>query len=195
MLSNEIWSFNLCVYQFIIFNFRNFLDKNKVERIKDKSGAPADLLDLYDNNKPTKIDLFSDRWDFAEHMDFFIPACARTAYTVSLGNKQSKTNIKKSISRELYDEMLDVELNDPDPVSVLFTFYLSNSLNVTITNNIICMLNESNYMLQCKLCLHFIFVYFISLLDSPSHHAQTRRRPLELLNVKKAINVWTLPLN
>lgn len=111
------------MFQFIKFNFRNFLDKNKVERIKDKSGAPADLLDLYDSEKPTKIDLFSDRWDFAEHMDFFIPACARTAYTVSLGNKQSKTNIKPAtILASYYDEMLDVELNDPDPVSVLFIF-------------------------------------------------------------------------
>lgn len=106
----------------VCFNFRHYLDNCKVERIKDKSGAPADLVDLYDSEKSTKFDLYSDRWDFAEHMDFFIPACARSAYTVSLGNKQAKTNLKPSTSRELYQEALDVELNDPDPVSVHLLF-------------------------------------------------------------------------
>lgn len=89
------------MYRFIIFNYRNFLDRNKVGRIKDKTGAPADLLDLYDSEKPTKIYLFNDRWDFAEHMDFFIPSCARNSYTVSMGNKQSKTNMKPTTSRKL----------------------------------------------------------------------------------------------
>lgn len=104
----------------IFFHFfhRNFLDKSKVQRIKDKSGAPADLLDLYDQEKPTTIDVFSERWDFASHMDFFIPACARSAYTVSLGNTQSKTNVKANASRKSdAAEMHEIERIDPDPVS------------------------------------------------------------------------------
>lgn len=103
------------------------MDTSKVQRIKDKSGAPADLLDLYDSTKPIAIDLYNDRWDFAQHMDFFIPACARSAYTVSLGNKKAKTNLKASTSRELYDEALDVELNDPDPVSISLVIYLNEN--------------------------------------------------------------------
>ena len=104
----------MCV--FIVFMyFRNFCDKNKVERIKYKSGAPADLLDLYDSENPIAIDIYNDRWDFASHMAFYIPACARSAYTVSLGNKQSTTKTKPTKSLDI--EMLDVELNDPDLVS------------------------------------------------------------------------------
>lgn len=64
--------------------------------------------------------MYSDRWDFAEHMNFYIPACARSAYTVSLGNMQSKTNVKQSTSRKSdIDDMLEVEMFDPDPVSDL----------------------------------------------------------------------------
>lgn len=99
-------------------------------KIKYITGAPADLLELYDNEQATTVDIYNDRWEFAQHMDFFIPACARTAYTVSLGNAKSATNTKpKSNSEKIdsdYDAMLreaiDVESNDPDPVSFSIFF-------------------------------------------------------------------------
>lgn len=97
-----------------------------MKKIKDKSGAPADLLDLYDDEQSNEIDIYNDRWDFAEHMNFFIPACARTAYTVSLDDAKSttKTNSKSAGEKSdseyeaMIQEAIDVEKNDPDLVSI-----------------------------------------------------------------------------
>lgn len=71
-----------------------YVDKSKVKKIADKSGAAAELLDLYTGDGSHKLDIYQDRWPFAEHMDFFIPACARTAHTVSIGDKKSATSLK-----------------------------------------------------------------------------------------------------
>lgn len=58
-------------------------------------------------------------------MNFYIPACAREAYTVSLGNAKSSTNTKPKSSGHAsesdYETMLKeaqiVDILDPDPVS------------------------------------------------------------------------------
>lgn len=108
-----------------------------MKKIKDKSGAPADLLDFYDNDQPAKMDIYIDRWDYAQHMDFFIPACARAAYTVSLGDAKSTTNIKsKLVKHKSYAEYDDTAaqdaydldiMNSPSPVSC-FIFVNINRL-------------------------------------------------------------------
>ncbi|XP_055308301.1 uncharacterized protein LOC129572380, partial [Sitodiplosis mosellana] len=73
---------------------RIYVDKNKVAKIREKSGAPSDLLDLYQSDGSQKFDVYESRWPFADHMAFFLPACARTAFTVSIGNSNSETNLK-----------------------------------------------------------------------------------------------------
>lgn len=85
-----------------------YVDKSKVSKITDKSGAAADLLDLYTSDGTQSVDIYQDRWPYAEHMNFFIPACARSANTVSIGGKKTKTNLKSQLSKEIttdeYDE-------------------------------------------------------------------------------------------
>ncbi|XP_058818704.1 uncharacterized protein LOC131682979 [Topomyia yanbarensis] len=76
---------------------RVYLDRSKLEKISNKSGAPADLLDLYSADIQGKFDLYQSRWPFAEEMSFYIPSCARTAYTVSLGNSGANTRLKNPI--------------------------------------------------------------------------------------------------
>lgn len=106
------------------------MDKSKVSRIKEKSGAPADLIDLYGDEEPANFDIYNDRWEYAKHMNFFMPACARSAYTVSIGNSTATTNIKQkktlNETQEIGDGLsaFDIESFDPDEVGILFSLYI-----------------------------------------------------------------------
>lgn len=71
---------------------RNFIDKAKVKRLREKSGASADDLE---NDESSTIDVYQSRWPFAEHMNFFIPACARSATRISMGNSTMTSNLKR----------------------------------------------------------------------------------------------------
>lgn len=67
-----------------------------MKRYREKSGASADLVDMYTDD--STFDFYEDRWEFAEHMNFFIPASARKAYTVSMGNSASTSSVKRKRS-------------------------------------------------------------------------------------------------
>lgn len=82
-----------------------------MKRIRDKSGAPADLLDYYQDDKPANLDIYMDRWDFAPYMSFFVPACARSSYNVSLGNAKSSTQVKPKRTRT---DDVAIDDNTPD---------------------------------------------------------------------------------
>lgn len=88
---NFVSNSNDCIF------YRVYVDKAKVSKIKEKSGASADLTDLYSSDL-TSFDIYMDRWPLAEHMSFYIPACARTAHSVSLGNSKSETTLKANSS-------------------------------------------------------------------------------------------------
>lgn len=64
-----------------------------MKRFREKSGASADLCDMY--TEDSTFDVYEDRWEFAEHMNFFIPATARKAFTVSMGNAASTSSVKR----------------------------------------------------------------------------------------------------
>ncbi|XP_058832735.1 uncharacterized protein LOC131690762 [Topomyia yanbarensis] len=83
---------------------RIYLDKAKINKIADKSGAPADMLDLYQADGSQRFDIYQERWPLAEAMSFFLPSCARNAFTISIGDCNSKTTLKKSL--ELEEEVL-----------------------------------------------------------------------------------------
>lgn len=87
----------------LLFN-RNFVDKSKVSKIEEKSGASADLLESYKDDGSQSFDIYDARWPLAEHMAFFLPACARTSYNVSLGNSSAATNLKSSSEPLVIDE-------------------------------------------------------------------------------------------
>lgn len=89
------------------------MDKSKVTKIIDKSGASADLLDLYSSDGSHRVDIYKDHWALAEHMNFFIPACARSAHTVSIGDKKTTTNLKSQMTDGEYESGMTEEwLND-----------------------------------------------------------------------------------
>lgn len=76
------------------------MDKAKIKRIQEKSGAGAEECDT---DEPTKsYDLYAARWDFANHMNFYIPACARPAVTVSMGNASMVSRHKRK--RDIGDD-------------------------------------------------------------------------------------------
>lgn len=82
-------------------------------------------MDFYNSDEPVTLDIYNDRWEYAQQMAFYIPAGARKAYTVSMGNKKSATNTKPSDMSEseyetLMNEKMDVESFDPDSVSLVF---------------------------------------------------------------------------
>lgn len=85
-----------------------------MKKIRDKSGAPADLLDFYNEND-VSFDIYQDRWQYASHMDFFIPACARSAYTISIGNSASVTNLKR---KSTADDSLNENCSLDDSVNI-----------------------------------------------------------------------------
>lgn len=86
------------------------------ENTKSHSLAPADLLDFYEN-EDVKLDIYNDRWEFASHMDFYVPACARSAYTISMGDSKCATNIKqKEQQGGDLDLTSEIEAFDPDEV-------------------------------------------------------------------------------
>lgn len=84
-----------------------------MKRMHDKSGAPADLIDLYSDD--SSFDVYQDRWEFADHMNFYIPACARSASTVSMGNASSSSNMKRRRMRADYDVDNDFDENVMHP--------------------------------------------------------------------------------
>lgn len=83
---------------------------------------------MYSENEPVDFDIYQDRWEFAEHMNFFIPACARSAYGVSLGNSTSLTTLNKKRSATPSSSVADDE-NDLDDVR----YRLRNIYNVVYT--------------------------------------------------------------
>lgn len=91
-------------------------------KIKEKSGAPADMMEFYKEDGSQSLDIFSDRWDLAEHMSFFIPACARTAKTVSIRNSNSTTNIQEPKEAIPFDANSFEELELVFDVSMLSNF-------------------------------------------------------------------------
>ncbi|XP_062548658.1 uncharacterized protein LOC134213536 [Armigeres subalbatus] len=74
---------------------RIYLDKEKVRKISEKSGAPADMLDMYTEDGSQRFDIYQERWPLSDAMSFFLPSCARTAYTVSIGNRSAATALKR----------------------------------------------------------------------------------------------------
>lgn len=75
-------------------------------RIHEKSGEEADMMEYYKEDGSQSLDIFNDHWDLAEHMAFFIPACARKSTTVSIGNSNSTTNIQAKKDDILLDDSL-----------------------------------------------------------------------------------------
>lgn len=98
--------------KFTLFISRIYLDKSKVQKISDKSGAPADILELYQPDGSQKFDIYQERWPLAEAMSFFLPSCARSAYTISIGDRSATTKLKNTPepSEELEEEWLSEEI-------------------------------------------------------------------------------------
>lgn len=96
----------------MIFN-RNYVDKAKVKKIAEKSGAGAELLENFKEDGSQKFDVYQSRWQFAEHMAFYLPACVRQADTVSLGDSSAKTALKRK------HDATDTLQIDPDGIELL----------------------------------------------------------------------------
>lgn len=90
-----IYNFSDNIVSLVVFFFRNYIDTAKVKRFREKSGATAELYETYNKEPAEAFDLYNDRWDFAEHMQFFIPACVRNAHTITMGNATSTSNIQR----------------------------------------------------------------------------------------------------
>lgn len=60
-----------------------------------------------------KFDVYQSRWQFAEHMAFYLRACVRQAETVSLGNSSARTDLKRK------HDAIDTLQIDPDGIEVL----------------------------------------------------------------------------
>lgn len=85
------------LFVFFITN-RVYVDKNKVAKFQEISGSSADLLEQYKPDGSQSFDIYESRWQFADHMSFYLPACARSAFTVSIGNSSSETNLKSPVN-------------------------------------------------------------------------------------------------
>lgn len=110
----------------MIFFQRIFIDKSKIKRFHEKSGAAADLSELY--AEESSFDIYQDRWEFAEHMNFYIAASARNACTISVGNASSLSSLKRK--RPNTDNVED-EIGENVCVSIiLMCFYNSNALRL-----------------------------------------------------------------
>lgn len=82
-------------------NHSQFIDSQKTKRLKEKSGAALE----YAEEGEISVDIYKDSWPLAEHMMWFIPACARDADSVSLGDGESHSNSAKTsdVSVDAYE--------------------------------------------------------------------------------------------
>lgn len=87
-----------------------------MKRFREKSGASAEDVDDGEDTAP--YDLYKPRWEYAEHMNFYIPACARAASTISVGNSGITNRLKRK--RPTNDAT-----TDDDNVSTVFLLFPS----------------------------------------------------------------------
>lgn len=81
------------------------------------------MMEFYKEDGSHSLDIFSERWDLAEHMSFFIPACLCTAKTVSIGNSNSATNIQETKDAIPFDENSIEEIEFVYDVCMLSKFF------------------------------------------------------------------------
>lgn len=59
---------------------------------------------MYSEESSQSFDIYQEKWEFADHMMFFFPACARSASTVAIGDSSSESNATRKRARTDIDD-------------------------------------------------------------------------------------------
>lgn len=90
--------------------FSQFIDAQKTKRFKEKSGEPLEYREDIELN----ADIYKDSWPLAQHMTWYIPASARDADTVSIGDGGSDSQQSMSNQSGAVEEIVHVPVYTED---------------------------------------------------------------------------------